>query len=244
MVARSESGDFLHWQAPTVVLKSNTAEGVFHQTYCMPVFPYANVYLGYVMMYHAKSDRTVDCELTWSPDSVKWERVCPGKPFIPRGSAGAYDSGCIYAAAGPAIAEDGKLLVFYGGSKVAHQGWKRSCLPCLARLRIDGWAAYEPNEPGGRGTFVTRSMVATGLPLCITADANGGSLRVAVLDADGYALANCNPITSDVTDAKIQWTGGDFASLKGRTIRLKFELVGAKLYAFRGLKLATPEQSK
>jgi hypothetical protein len=42
----------------------------------------------------------------------------------------------------------------------------------------------------------------------------------------------------------MQWTGGDFASLKGRTIRLKFELVGAKLYAFRGLKLATPKQSR
>jgi hypothetical protein len=40
------------------VLKSSDAEGAIHQTYCMPAFPYANVYPGYVMMYQAKTDRS------------------------------------------------------------------------------------------------------------------------------------------------------------------------------------------
>ena len=77
LVARSESRDFLHWEAPQVVLQATPAEGTARQTYCMPSFPYANVYLGYVMMYNATGDRTVDCELAWSPDAVRWQRVCP-----------------------------------------------------------------------------------------------------------------------------------------------------------------------
>jgi hypothetical protein len=237
-VARSESNDFLHWRTPTLALKSDAAEGASYQTYCTPAYPYANGYLGYVMMYRAKTDQTVDCELAWSPDSVTWQRVCPGKPLIPRGPERTYDSGCIYAPAGPAIVQDGRLLIYYGGSQVVHRGWKRSCLPCLARLRVDGWAGYEPNQAGGHGTLVTRPMVVADRSLRVTADAAGGSLRAAVVDVPGYSPADCTPITSDVTDAKIRWKDKDFAALEGKTIRLKFELVDAKLYAFRGLKPA------
>lgn len=243
-IARSVSADFLDWQTPELVLKSAAAEGATHQTYCMPAFPYANGYLGYVMMYHAKTGRTVDCELAWSPDTVQWERVCPGKPFIPRGPAAAYDSGCIYAPAGPAIVQDGKLMIFYGGSQAVHQGWKRSCLPCLARLRADGWAGYEPSRPGSRGTLVSQPMRVTDQPLCISADAAGGSIRVTVVDTTGYSLAECAPIASNVTDAKVTWNGKDSASLQGKVVRLKFELANARLYAFRGLKLAEPRSSK
>jgi hypothetical protein len=238
MVARSASSDFLRWEEPKVVLRSTETEGKAHQTYCMPSFPYANVYLGYVMMYRAQAGRTVDCELAWSPDSVQWQRVCPGKPLVPRGPAGSCDSKCIYGPAGPAIAQDGKLLIYYGGSDFPHQGWKRHCLPCLARLRMDGFAGYEPAQPGRTGAVVTQPMLATGEPLRVSADAQGGSLRVAVLDAEGYALDDCQPITANVTDGVVRWKGDkDLAALKGKTVRLKFELDKATLYAVSGLKL-------
>ena len=241
LVARSESDDFLNWQQVKLVLRSSESEGKAHQTYCMAPFPYADGYLGYVMMYNIKPDQSVDSELVWSPDCVHWQRVLPGKPFIPRGPQGSYDSKCIYSSAGPAIAQDGKLLIFYGGSQIAHRGWKRHCLPCLARLRIDGFAGYEPTQPGGRGTIVTQPMLATGEPLRISADAQGGSLRASVLDADGYDLEACEPIVADVTDGVVQWKGHKgLESLKGKTVRLKFELRGAKLYALSGTAFIEP----
>jgi len=43
----------------------------------MPVFRYANIYLGLAMIFNARTD-LVDCELAWSPDTVHWHRVCPG----------------------------------------------------------------------------------------------------------------------------------------------------------------------
>jgi hypothetical protein len=80
------------------------------------------------MIYHVGVDRAVDCELAWSPDSIRWQRVAPGVPFIPRGSKGSYDSACIYAPSGPAIAQDGRLLIYYGGDFLPHQVWNRHCL--------------------------------------------------------------------------------------------------------------------
>lgn len=237
-VARSESKDFLNWTPAEVALESLPGEKGRRQTYCMPSFPYANIYLGYVMMFNTPGDSTVDCELTWSPDSVKWYRVNPGTPFIPRGPEGSCDSGCIHASAGSAISRNGQLLIFYGGSTAKHIGTKRHCLPCLARLRLDGFAAFEPAPPGAKGFVVTQPMRCTGEPLRLSADATGGAIRIAVLDQPGFELHRCVPVKKDVTDSEVKWKGGSrFSSLKGKTVCLKFELESARLYAFSGLEL-------
>jgi len=238
LVARYESSDFIRWEDPRLVLRSTLQEGKRRQVYCMPSFPYANVYLGFVMMYNAGSDRTVDCELAWSGDSVHWQRVLPGTPLIPRGPDGSYDSRCIYAPAGPAVAQDGKLLIYYGGSDVVHAGWKRHCLPCLARLRLDGFAAYEPSDAGRAGTLVTQPMLVTEETLRLSADAAGGSIRVAVLDEKGFELTDCEPVAANVTDEPVRWrNGAELARLKGKVVRLAFEITSARLYAFSGLAL-------
>jgi len=237
LVTRSQSQDFLHWEKPLLVLRSTPEEGPAHQTYCMTAFPYGNIYLGFLMMYHAGTDRTVDCELAWSPDTMRWERLAPGTPLIPRGPAGSYDAGCIYAQAGPPILHQDRLCIYYGGSREVHRGWKRHCLLCLARLRLDGFAAYEPIQADRPGVLVTKPMVASDDELCISADAAGGQLRVEVLDTPGYGLADCTPIRKDVSGFPVEWqTGKKFADLRGKTIRLKFELRGSKLYAFTGVK--------
>jgi hypothetical protein len=237
-VARSESDDFLHWDPPRLILRSTLSEGTARQTYCMPSFPYANVYLGYLMMYNPGMDRSVDCELAWSPDSVQWQRVCPGEPIIPRGPQGSCDSLCIYGPSGPAVERDGKLLIYYGGDDYPHKGWKRHCLPCLARLRTDGFAGFEPTQPGGSGTLTTQPMLCTGEPLRISADAARGAIRVAVLGQDGFTADECVPVTADVTDAEVRWTSGAaFDALSNKVVRIVCRVEGAKLHAISGVEL-------
>ena len=158
LVTRLESDDFLHWRGSGVVLRSNLDEGRKDQTYALTVFPYGGIYLGYLMMYHVGRDRTVDCELAWSPDSVQWRRVRPGVPFLKLGAKGSYDGGTIYAQAGPPVVQDGRLRIYYGGSPAVHLGWKRSASLCLATLREDGFAAYEAQDPG-RPAVITTSRV-------------------------------------------------------------------------------------
>ncbi|MBI3874741.1 MAG: hypothetical protein HY300_01990 [Verrucomicrobia bacterium] len=238
LVARMESTNFINWTHSGVVLRSTSEEGKKHQTYCMPVFPYANGYLGYVMMIHVSSASTVDCELAWSPDTVNWRRITPGTPFIPRGPKDTYDSACIYAPAGPAIEQDGKLLIFYGGDFFPHLGWKRHCLPCLARLRVDGFAGYEQTSPDKEAVVVTQPLRVTG-SVQLSADVKNGSVRVRVLDEPAFGGEASTAITADANDSEVKWPGKDVATLRGKTVRLKFELRGAKLYAFRGLELIT-----
>jgi len=155
LVTRLESDDFLHWRADGVVLRSSIEEGRASQTYALTVFPYANGYLGYLMMYHVAGGRKVDCELAWSPDSVHWERVAPGHPLLANGPDASYDSGCIYAQAGPPVLENGRHVLFYGGSPTVHSGWKRSGALCRATLPEDGFAGYRPTSASGAEVVTT-----------------------------------------------------------------------------------------
>ena len=229
IVGRTESADFLHWTKAVEALRSLPEESVHRQVYAMPVFRYANVYLGLAMMFDTDTG-VVDCELTWSPDTVRWERVCPRTPLIPRGPQGSYDSGCIYAAAYP-VSYQGELRLYYAGSNGTHGSWRDGFF-CLARLRPDGFAGLEPAEPGTKGTVITQPLRCSGKQLRVSADAAGGSMRVGILDDDRFRLERCEPVRADVTDAPVRWRGGQsLVPLKGRDIRLQVELRSAKLYS-------------
>jgi hypothetical protein len=238
LIARSESADFLHWQKPQVVLRSTLEEGKSVQTYCMPVFPYANLYLGFVMMYHASGDRAVDCELAWSPDSVEWRRLAPGTPFIPRGPNGSYDGGCIYAQAGSLVTRDNEIWIYYGGVREVHRGWKRDCHLCLARLGIDRFAGYETTDDTMPGTALTRPLLCSREPLRVNAAIRtGGELRAEIVGEEGCSAEECDPLRTDSVDAVIRWKNGkSLADFSGKTVQLRFTLRAATLYAFRGLR--------
>jgi hypothetical protein len=91
----------------------------------------------------------------------------------------------------------------------------------------------EPLDPQTPGTIVIRPIRCDGKQLHVSVDAAGGSLRVAVLDANGLGLAECEPIAADVTDGPVRWNGApDLSSFRGKQVRLEFELKKAKLYAF------------
>lgn len=235
-MARFESDDFIHWKNSGMVLRSTADEGRASQTYALTPFRYGNIWLGYVMMYHVGNGRTVDCELAWSPDSVTWKRVTPGVPFIQRGPKGSYDSECIYAMSGPAIAQGNDMLIYYGGSDFPHTGWKRHCLHSLARLPLDRFAGYEPIEKG-KATLESGIFTFGDEPLRVSADAHGGSVRVFAMDGAGAVLAESEPITANVTDAPVRWQRGESAALKSKPVKFRFELSNAKLYALGGVTL-------
>lgn len=237
LVARFESDDFIHWKNNGLVLRSSIDEGRASQTYCMPVFRYGGIYLGYVMMYNVGNGRTVDCELAWSHDGLKWQRVAAGTPFIPRGAKGAYDSECIYAMAGPPILQNGQLMIFYGGDDFPHTGWKRHCLPCLATLRPDGFAGYEAEDTNKPATVITTAFRAA--IIGISADVStGGSIQIKALDDQNTLLDEAQVITSDVTDAELKWKNG---AVSGKVVHFEIQLNHARIYALNGIDLMQQE---
>lgn len=237
LVARAESADFLNWTNNGLVLRSTLDEGRRRQTYCLPVFRYGSVYLGYAMLYDLGNGRTVDCELAWSPDGLRWERVLPGTPLIPRGPKGSCDSECIYAMAGAPVAAGGDLLLFYGGDDFPHTGWKRHCLPCLARLPLDHFAGYEPADPDKIATVTTRPLRLAGEELRITAAAEGGRIVARALDASGAVVDESEPVAGALHDAALRWKRGGAAVRAGAELRFRFELEKAVLFALDGVEL-------
>jgi hypothetical protein len=215
LVSRLESDDFLHWKSSGIVLRSALDEGRATQTYALTAFPYANLYLGYVMMYHVGLGRVVDVELAWSHDSIKWQRVQPGTPFLKLGGKGSCDSGCIYAQAGPPVMQDGKLLLYYGGSPTVHLGWKRSASLCLARLRQDGFAAYEPEDKAKPAMLLTSPLRESGKSITLSADGDvafekraqkDGSIRLRLTLAPGaklYAISGVSLVNTALPAPKL-----------------------------------------
>ena len=225
-VGRIESSDFVNWSKAVEVLRGEME----NQTYAMPVFRYGAIYLGLLMIIRQHDDR-VQCELAWSPDTVRWERINPGTPLIPNGStAGDYDWGCLYAAQAPVVLED-EIRIYYGGFNGTHGRWRDGSL-CLATLRPDGWAGYEPVDSAHSGTVVTTPTEAGG-ELSLTADAAGGSVLVTVVNGDGSEVATSTPIEENVTNHPVTFAASDqLVQLSGRRVRLRFDLHNAKLYSF------------
>jgi len=227
-VARTESNDFLKWTKPKVVLEGLDKA---YQTYAMPVFFHGGIYLGLVAIHDQNTDRVWN-ELTWSPDTVHWNRVCAGTPLI--ANEIGYDWGCVYAGAYPVFLDD-EIRIYYGASDGHHNGWRNGFL-CMATLRPDGFAGYEQLAGGSNraATITTKSVLVVGSSLCLTADvATPGYVKVTILDKENKELAESESIAKTVTDGEVQWKDGfSFRSLKNSEIRLRFELRAAKLYSF------------
>ena len=228
-VGRVASKDFLKW---TKVEQVFEGEMPHLQIYCMPAFRYQGIYLGLPAIYNTETDRT-HTELAWSPDTIQWHRVCPGSPLIPQGGErNDYDWGCVYPAANPVFLDD-EIRLYYGASDGPHSGWRVGSF-CLATLRPDGFAGYEPVSADEPAVIATNPISGYFASLCITADVEAdGFVRATVVDEQGAALVHGETIYNAVTNGAVTWKAGwDPISVSGRDIRLKFELRNSKLYSF------------
>jgi len=126
-----------------------------------------------------------------------------------------------------------EIRIYYGGSDGKHTSWRNGFL-CLATLRPDGFAGYEPiaGETDKTAAITTRALAVGAGSLCVSADvAPPGYVKVAVLDKDDKPLAEGELVTTTATDTPIDWKDG-FSLKKDQQIKLRFELREAKLFSF------------
>ncbi|MCK4294732.1 MAG: hypothetical protein KAY65_16135, partial [Planctomycetes bacterium] len=247
LVGRTESSDFVNWTKAEVVLRGPERR---EQTHDMVVFPTGGAYIGLlgIMEFPEGSNYHVrqHVELAWSPDTIKWYRIQAGTPFIAHSPASTekygtmpYDWGTIFASA-PIFLED-EVRIYYGACDWYFFDWRKGYL-ALGTLRPDGWAGYEQIDGNKPASITTTPIVCTGneLQLCVDVGKKGFA-KVTILDKDNRKLAQSKLVKKTVTDTEVKWLDKfSLENLKGKDVRLRFELKNAKLYSFN---FNAPEQA-
>ena len=105
-------------------------------------------------------------------------------------------------------------------------------------LRLDGFVSVNAGWKGG--ALITRPLRFQGNRLGINfATSSAGSIRVEIQDAQGkpipgFKLEDCPDVFGDEIDRTVEWkAGSDVSDLAGRTVRLRFVLKDADLYALK-----------
>lgn len=235
-----------------VLLKPSIDRPEEYQTdvYNLPVFSYQGIYIGMPTVFNHSGNTQHNSvgfnmvELTVSRNLVEWERVGNREKFIPLSPFEGeknYDTGQLLAANQP-IVKDNEIWFYYTGLRYRDrpQGYpdfpKRGAI-CLAKLRLDGFVSLDAGET--EGYVVTKPLVLAGKTLHVNVEAPDGELRAEVLDPEGktalpgYSLRDSVPVKGDGLDMELKWqTGTNLSALSGKSVRLRFALRKASLYAF------------
>ncbi|MBM4072102.1 MAG: hypothetical protein FJ271_24725 [Planctomycetes bacterium] len=190
-----------------------------------------------VMNFYIATSRDADSwDLSW---------VYAGRPIVPRGPAGSFDMDMVFPSS-TVVTHKGEHWLYYAGANERHGTFEikppvlfeRQHAVGLAKLRLDGFVCLEAKAK--LGTVVTRPFLQEGKELQVNVDAKRGEVMVGVLDEKGQPIRGFSG--DDARNAgnidELRWqprwkSDADFAALKGRTIRLKFTLQNARLYAFQ-----------
>ena len=216
--------------------ESDLARDPHLQFYHMPVYEYKGWFLSPLSVYHSddETDGRTETQWAWSRDGLDWQRSSERPSAIALGEPESWDSSAVLAASTLVHVGD-ELRMYYSGSAQRHHETKTKAIG-LATLREDGFASLRADE---RGTVTTIAFECEGPHLTINANASSGSVRVAVLDEqggplDGFSADQCEPFAGDAVSHVVTWRDRrSLEGLKERTIRLRFDLHRAELYAFR-----------
>jgi len=179
-----------------------------------------------------------------------WSNATQQATFLPYGEKDKeWDWGYItpYYTPQPIRVGD-KLYFYYSGSNAKHW-WTWSGDPPkldpdarppakgvgLATIRVDGFVSVEADE---LGSMTTKPFVFLGDTLIVNANAEGGTIRVEALDAegeviDGFSSDDCAVIMTDSVQHVLTWNKNPNCQLlQARAIKLRFHLERASLYSF------------
>lgn len=204
--------------------------------------------------------KVIDLEMGCSRDGLAWSRPRRQAFLAASRQPGRWDRGYLHSSGGICLVVGEELYFYYSGfsgvSPVQGGGPYAGGSLGLARLRRDGFASMDgPGTPmppvtrtGSRralpsgykepaGTLTTHVLLFSGGHLFVNADVFDGSLQVEILDPggtpiEGFTEAACCGVTGNATKAEVTWRHASIRALAGRPVRLRFQLVSGRLYAF------------
>ncbi len=181
-------------------------------------------------------------QVACSRDLKNWTRVGGRHPFIEasRLDSGAYDLQTIIGPSNAVVRGD-ELWFYYTGIKQyafitsgGEEGYDDyhpdAGAVCLAVLRRDGFVSLDAGTL--EGVLTTPEFTLAGSELWVNADAGKGRLHAELLNGDDVALASSATVRGDRPRARLEWTTGNPAELRGRNLHLRFTLRDAEFYSY------------
>jgi hypothetical protein len=184
----------------------------------------------------------IDYYIGTSRDGMDFDRswVYARKPFINRGPDGSFDKGMLQPSP-EIINRKDEHLIFYTGQYSQHHApdaaRKESGKIGLAILPLDRFIGQQAGDMVGM--IITKPFKLEGGKLEVNVDAKAGWAKIELLDETGKNIPGFSGNTSlqykGVDELRLtpKWEGGsDLSRLQGKTVKLKFTLKNAILYAF------------
>lgn len=131
---------------------------------------------------------------------------------------------------------EGELWQYAALKNAVHNRTSADDLLIRMRQRVDGFVSLSADDAAGEA--VTREIMFSGNRLSLNSRVRpGGSIRVAILNADGselegFGLEDCDPIQGDYLQKAVTWRGNANIN-SSSTVRLKIRLQNADLYALQ-----------
>lgn len=226
------------------------------ELYNLDAAPYESIMVGFFKILCGPANqvsgaagmpKATEIQFAFSRDGFHFDRPDRTAAIAPSGwGSGQWDSGYLAPAANGFVIIDEKLWFFYSAMRgnaaendpprcTIANGMHHNASIGAAVLRRDGFAGMVAD---GEGRVTTRPVKFSGSEFFVNADARFGSLSVEVLDAsgnvhEGYGAEDCTGLVRvDSTKSRIAWKGGNLSRFSGKSVRFRFRLKVATLYAF------------
>ncbi len=172
--------------------------------------------------------------LTWTRDGETWHRDRHTNKFLgPDPRVGTWDHAMSWV--GSSVEVGDEVYLYYAGYRWGHK-YRHSVDRQLGvvKMKRDRYVAREAGEK--KGTFTTPTVTVEGDALRLNVDSPNGEVRVQITNVagepvPGFGFQDCQPIATDSLTAEVAWAK-PLSTLRGKSVRLVFELSNARLFAF------------
>lgn len=236
--ARFESTDGITWNTdkPTwafYVDDKDEAWEPYLQFYGIGILPVGDLYLATTMEWHSGKQDNMEVGLAYSTDTIKWHRPFRGRFILPRSAEGEWDWGQTRQAAG-VIEKDGMWWLYYTGYPFTHDDplRRQHYYTGIGLARTPVGRIVSARSWKSKGTWTVGPLVLNGQTLSINARVYK-EMDIEVLDNIGQPIAGFTAKIKmrDETRLPVEWTAGKLADLKGKPVKIRFNMYDAELFA-------------
>lgn len=223
-VCRTTSPDYLNWSEP-VPLKPNLPGEHIYTTLTHPYYRAPHIYIALPTRFFPDRGESTDILFMTARGPGPFDRTFKGAFIRPGLDPARWGNRSNYAALNVVPTGPEEMSIYTTPFR-------------RFTLRPDGFASVQAGW--AEGEMLTRPLTFTGDRLFLNyATSAGGRIRVEIQSPDGrplpgFELESCRPLVGDSLEQQVGWKrGGTLEQIKGRPVRLRFQLQEADLYALQ-----------